>query len=118
MAVRYELGAKDEFPSGTRQIVELGGRSIGIFNVDGRFFALKNVCPHHGAPLCFGPVEGRMLDSKPHEYLYGEENSVIRCPWHGYEFRIEDGRSITDPKGLRVKAYEVAIEEDNVVLYV
>lgn len=117
MAQRYDLGPLEEFPPDSRRIVEIGGRSVGVFNVDGRLFALRNICPHHGAPLCVGALEGRMLPSRPHEYEYGEENSVVRCPWHGYEFRLEDGRSVTDPTGLRVKAYEVVEEEDRLVVY-
>ena len=45
-----------EIPPGGRKIVEIGGRSIGVFNVDGEFFALRNRCPHQGGPLCEGQV--------------------------------------------------------------
>ena len=46
--------ASDEIPPGSRKIVEVDGRSIGVFNVDGEFLALRNRCPHQGGPLCEG----------------------------------------------------------------
>ena len=39
---------------GERKLVEIGGRSIGVFNVDGEYYALRNRCPHQGGPLCDG----------------------------------------------------------------
>ncbi|MCA1667024.1 MAG: Rieske 2Fe-2S domain-containing protein [Thermomicrobia bacterium] len=44
----------EELPPGARKIVELAGRSIGVFNLGGEFFALRNSCPHQGGPLCTG----------------------------------------------------------------
>jgi nitrite reductase/ring-hydroxylating ferredoxin subunit len=97
------------------------GRSLGVLNVGGRFHALRNVCPHHGAPLCRGPVSGLMLSLGPHQYAYSgdaEEHRVVRCPWHGYEFRLDSGRSVTNPDRMRVRTYDVAVEDGEVVIYV
>src|SRR5687768_15644000 len=44
----------DELPPGERKIVSANGRSIGVFNVGGRYYALRNLCPHRAAPLCLG----------------------------------------------------------------
>lgn len=115
---RHVISPTAEFQPGSSRILDIGGRSIGVYNVDGRLYAMRNVCPHHGAPLCLGEIDGRMLPSEPHQYVYGEENTVIRCPWHGYEFRLEDGKSIVDPDALRVKVYEIVEEDGDVVLYV
>jgi hypothetical protein len=54
-----------ELPPGSRIIVELEGRSLGVFNINRAFFALRNVCPHQGAPLCLGTVKGMMAASAP-----------------------------------------------------
>jgi 3-phenylpropionate/trans-cinnamate dioxygenase ferredoxin subunit len=114
---RHVVAPVDELPPGTTKVVEVSGRSIGIINTrDGRLYALRNTCPHHGAPLCAGPVTGMMRPSAPHEYDYDEEQSVVRCPWHGYPFRLEDGRCTTR-ESLRVKTYRVEIVDDEVVLY-
>ncbi len=56
---RYVVAAVDEIPPGARKIVTVAGRSIGIFNVDGEFFALRNRCPHQGGPLVRGQDVGR-----------------------------------------------------------
>ena len=101
------------------KLVSVKGRSVGVFNDGGRLRALRNVCPHHGAPLCRGKLSGRMLASEPHVYEYSaaDDERVIRCPWHGYEFRLDDGASITDPERMKVRTYRVEVEDDEVVLY-
>jgi 3-phenylpropionate/trans-cinnamate dioxygenase ferredoxin subunit len=114
---RHVVATTGELPEGTRKIVKVGGRSIGIFHEAGRYFAVRNACPHHGAPLCLGPLGGTLLPSRPREYIYGMENRVLRCPWHGYEFDVETGRAVYDPEDLRVKVYEVTVEGDDVVLH-
>ncbi|MFC7658695.1 Rieske (2Fe-2S) protein [Pseudonocardia benzenivorans] len=45
-------------------------------------------------------------------------NEFIVCPWHGYEFTLATGRSIVEPEKLRVRTYEVAVEDGDVVVYV
>jgi len=118
---KHVIGSVDAFPPGSSQVIDVSGRSVGVFNDGGRLHALRNVCPHHGAPLCRGSVSGLMLPSRPHEYRYSgdaEEHRVLRCPWHGYEFRLVDGTSVTNPARMRVKTYKVEVEGDEVVLYV
>ncbi|QSO49278.1 Rieske (2Fe-2S) protein [Alicyclobacillus mengziensis] len=107
---RHVIGTAAGFPAGTRRVVTLEGRSVGIFNVHGEYYALKNACPHQGAPLCLGTVTGMTLPSNPGEYLYGREGEILRCPWHGWEFDLIDGKSIFNPRGCLVKSYEVHVE--------
>jgi 3-phenylpropionate/trans-cinnamate dioxygenase ferredoxin subunit len=95
---------------GGRKLLEVAGLSVGIFNVDGTFYALRNRCPHQGAPLCLGSVKGMALPSMPGEYRWAREGEILRCPWHGWEFDLKNGRSICDPNGVRVKAYEITVE--------
>src|SRR5437016_4853366 len=54
----YPVATLNEIPPGSRKIVEIAGRSIGVFNVGGAFYALRNRCPHQGGPLCQGRLEG------------------------------------------------------------
>lgn len=114
----HVVATLDELPPGSRKIVTIDGRSIGVLNVDGRLHALMNTCPHHGAPLCEGVVKGTMADSAPHEYSYGHQNEFIACPWHGYEFRLDTGRPLLDMGRLRVRVYDVRAEGGDIVLYV
>lgn len=109
---RHIVGPVSEFAPGDRRIVEVEGRSVGVFNVNGRFYALRNVCPHQAAPLCLGSVKGMTLPSAPGEYEWGRDGEILRCPWHGWEFDITNGRSIFNPHRTRVKTYEVTVEAD------
>jgi nitrite reductase/ring-hydroxylating ferredoxin subunit len=99
-----------EIGPGERRIVEIEGRSIGVFNVGGRYFALRNTCPHAGAPLCEGTLSGLVTSGAPGEYGYEREGEILRCPWHGWEFDIATGRSWFDPARPRVRAYEATVE--------
>ena len=113
MPTRHVICPVAEIPPGERRIVELGERSIGVFNVEGRFYALRNVCPHQRAPLCKGKVTGTNLPgSKPGEYNWAREGEIVRCPWHNWEFDITTGQSVFNPHKMRVKAYQVAVEAD------
>lgn len=87
----------------------LEGRSIGIFNVDGELFALRNVCPHQGGPLCEGVLSGFVAPGAPGEYRYSRLRKTLRCPWHGWEFDLRTGRSHVDPAGTRVRTYPVEL---------
>ncbi len=107
---RHVVGRVSELPPGGRKIVEADGRSIGVFNVAGSFYALRNSCPHQAAPLCLGAIKGMTMPSKPGEYIWGREGEIVRCPWHGWEFDILTGRSIFNPHKTRVKAYDVTVE--------
>jgi len=109
--MRHEICYVKDLPMGANKIMTLEGRSVGVFNVNGEFYALKNSCPHQGAPLCVGTVTGMTLPSKPGEYLYGKEGEIVRCPWHGWEFDILTGKSIYDPHKCLVKTYDVAVEK-------
>lgn len=110
MPERYIVCKASELPEGARKIIDAGGRSIGVFNVHGNYYALRNICPHQFAPLCLGQVTGTTLPSQVGEYIYGREGEIVRCPWHGWEFDILTGRSIFNPHKVRVKTYEVSIE--------
>ncbi len=108
---RHIVGTVSDLPPGERRIVEAEGRSIGVFNVHGAFFALRNSCPHQAAPLCLGSIKGMTMPSKPGEYIWARDGEILRCPWHGWEFDITTGRSIFNPHRTRVKAYDVTIED-------
>jgi 3-phenylpropionate/trans-cinnamate dioxygenase ferredoxin subunit len=107
---KHVVARVGEFPPGTRRVVEVAGRSIGIFNIRGEFFALRNSCPHQGAPLCLGLILGRVSADRPYALAYDDDHEVIKCPWHGWEFDLRTGRSVFNPHRVRVRAYEVTVE--------
>ena len=92
------------------RIVEAEKRSIGIFNIHGEFYALRNTCPHKGAPLCRGIITGLAVSDAPLQMRFTRAGEIVRCPWHGWEFDILSGRSVYNPHRMRVKTYDVAKE--------
>jgi 3-phenylpropionate/trans-cinnamate dioxygenase ferredoxin subunit len=106
----------DEIPSGKRKIVEVAGRSIGVFNLKGEFFALRNSCPHQGGPLCSGRAIGFVYAATPGEYQYSRQGEILRCPWHGWEFDIRTGQSYCDPEKIKARAYPVEAKPGSAVV--
>ena len=113
--MRHVVCPVDELPPGQRKIVDVGGRSIGVFNVGGEFFALLNRCPHQGGPLCTGNTLGFLRSAGVGEFVYSRPGEVLRCPWHGWEFDVKTGQSWCEPERLRVRSYEVHVEPGEVV---
>ena len=109
--MRYLVGRADEIPAGGRKIVRVAGRSIGVFNVDGGFFAIRNRCPHQGAPLCEGKLWGVLSADTPGNFSYKARKEILTCIWHGWEFSIRTGQSWCDPQRLRVRSYDVSVDE-------
>jgi nitrite reductase/ring-hydroxylating ferredoxin subunit len=95
-------------------MLELGGHRIGLYRVAGALYALADRCPHRGAPLCAGMVTTPVV-SNGAEITLGPRRSIVRCPWHKWEFDIATGRSLVDPR-LRVRRYAVRIDDDEVVV--
>jgi len=113
--VRFVVGKADEIPPGSRKIVRVAGRSIGVFNVDGQFYAIRNRCPHQGAPLCEGKLWGALRSDAPGSFEYSVTKDIIACIQHGWEFSLRTGQSWCDPKRLRVRAYQVDVADPETV---
>lgn len=105
-----------ELPPGTRKRITVEGRNIAVFNVGGEFFAINDRCPHEGGSLCAGKLSGLTVSSAPGEYEFTRAGEFIRCPWHGWEFDLRTGRSVCDPRTMRVRLYEVRVEHGDEVL--
>lgn len=113
---RHVVGTVGEIPPGDRKIVNVAGRSIGVFNIEGEFFALRNQCPHEGGPLCEGYLSGLLLSEEPGKYEYTRKGEILRCPWHAWEFDVKTGQSWFDPTKTRVKSYQAAVEPGQALL--
>lgn len=114
--MRYVVATVEEIPPGGRKIVEVAGRSVGIFNLSGEFFALRNRCPHQGAELCRGKLWGTVTASIPGEFNYTPGGEILSCIHHGWEFHIRTGQSWCDPDRLRVASYEPEIKGGDEIL--
>jgi 3-phenylpropionate/trans-cinnamate dioxygenase ferredoxin subunit len=113
---RHVVATTSEIPPGTRKRVTVRGRAIGIFNINGEFFGLFDRCPHQGGSLCGGLVTGLVEADEPGSYTYTRRGEILRCPWHGWEFDIRTGQSVTDPDGIRTRSYPVEVAQGGEVL--
>ena len=109
-AAGYAVARTADIPNGERRIVSVRGHSIGVFNVDGEFYALLNRCPHAHAELCKGTLQGNVASDRPGQLRFDAGTRLLRCPWHGWEFDLKTGRSYCDPKRMRVRAYPTSVE--------
>jgi nitrite reductase/ring-hydroxylating ferredoxin subunit len=107
---RHIVATVDEIPPGQRRLVNVNGRDIGLFNVNGEYFAVSNRCPHEGASLCKGRVVGLVESQEPGSYQYSRRGELIRCPWHGWEFDLRTGKSWCEPDRTRVRRYDLKVE--------
>ena len=88
-----------EIPPGSGKAVDLGGRKVALFNVDGVFHALSNECSHQAGPLGEGKLEG----------------FSVSCPLHQWKFDVTTGKCLS-VIGSSVRKYESAASGED--LYV
>lgn len=108
---KYVVARADEIAPGGRLIVDVRGRSVGIFNIDGDYFALRNSCPHEGGPVCLGDIVGTLNSPGPREYEYDASAKYVQCPWHNWEYEIRTGQSWFDPVGNATRRYDVEVAD-------
>jgi 3-phenylpropionate/trans-cinnamate dioxygenase ferredoxin subunit len=77
---RYLVGRVSEWTPGSKKIIQVEGRSIGVYNVDGHYYAIRNLCPHQGAELCSGITTAFVTSNVPGEFCFEREGEIVRCP--------------------------------------
>lgn len=80
--------------------VEVNDEKICLANVNGKYYAIGNVCTHMGGPLAEGKLE---------EY-------IVQCPWHGSRFDIRSGKVVRPPAMKPEPTYEVKVESNDVLI--
>jgi 3-phenylpropionate/trans-cinnamate dioxygenase ferredoxin component len=88
-----KVASTSEIAPGQCRLVNVKGRQIVLFNVEGAFFALDNACTHEEGPLAEGDVEGY----------------EVTCPWHGARFDIRTGEVLCPPAYDAVARYNVRV---------
>lgn len=112
----HELFAPEELEPGGLRAVSVDGIAVVVVrSPDGKVYALRDNCSHAGAPLSRGTVRRMIAGDKTGEYKL-THRYVLRCPWHGFEFSLEDGRCPADPARERVRAYAVSVVDGKVCL--
>lgn len=107
MSAPIDIGASADFAEGELAKVTARGRDIAVVRWRGRLYALRNVCPHLGAPLCEGAVLPLLeADADLWSVPRADDGApLVVCPWHRWEFDARTGRAIVGE--LRVKAFAV-----------
>jgi 3-phenylpropionate/trans-cinnamate dioxygenase ferredoxin subunit len=100
---------------GERRLVDLGGRTVGVFRLDHGYVALADRCPHRGAPLCSSGEVVNAVEGLGDAAHVTREASLVRCPWHKWDFDIASGRCTVDAR-LRVRRYAVRVEGEELVV--
>ena len=91
--------SKDIGPS-SMKAVDVNGEKVCIINIEGKYYAIGNVCTHMGGPLNEGTLEG----------------IEVQCPWHGSKFDVRTGEPTKPPARQAVSSYEVKIQDDNILV--
>ena len=107
---RHIVARTTEISEGRNKVVEIDGRDIVVFHVNGEFFALLNRCPHEGAPLHKAACVARLTSPEPGVYQRSRVGELLRCAWHGWEFDMRNGQSWFDPARVKVRSYPVKVE--------
>jgi nitrite reductase (NADH) small subunit len=114
--MEHRIGDVDDVRRDGCRVVDANGRRVGVICVGDDFYAVFDRCPHMGASMCAGSVSGTFVGAAPHELRYDKHDRVIRCPWHGWEFDLETGRSLLEPERIGLKTYEVSVRDGDVIL--
>ena len=93
-----DVTAADAVPADDVIGIDIAGKSIAFYQVDGEIYATDNICTHGNARLCDGFLEG-------HE---------IECPLHQGKFDIRNGKALCAPLTEDVRTYPVRIEGNRV----
>jgi 3-phenylpropionate/trans-cinnamate dioxygenase ferredoxin subunit len=113
---RHVVATVGEVAPGTSKLVNVKGREIGLFNINGEYLALANTCPHEGAALCKGKLVGLAESDEPGKYRLTRKGELLKCPWHGWEFDVRTGQSWCDPENTYVRQYAVSVEPGDTLL--
>lgn len=115
MTERHAIADVEEFEGDeSRVIAEVEGQEIAVFRHEGEYYALANFCIHQAGPLCEGALSGSIsTDEDGWDWVYDDEERYIVCPWHGWMFDIETGRSPKDER-YAVPTYDAVVENGTV----
>ena len=90
---RVKVALVEDVPAGEGRVFEVNGKTLALFNVDGRFYATDNECPHRGGPLGEGELNG----------------TVILCPWHAWRWDVRTGANVNNP-AVKIACFPLTVE--------
>jgi len=89
-----------DIPVSDMKEVQVNGQNICVANIDGKYFAINNICSHEGGPLADGKLEGY----------------EVECPWHQSKFDMRTGEVKAPPAVESQATYQVKVEGDDIMV--
>jgi nitrite reductase (NADH) small subunit len=99
MANFVKVCKTSDVKEGYGKSIEVNGKAVAVFNVEGNFYAINDICAHRGGPLGEGELDGK----------------TVICPWHGWRYDVTSGVNEFVPD-LPAQKYEVKVEGDDVLV--
>ena len=93
-----KVAVTDDIPPNQGKLVEVQGKKIALFNLEGRYYAIDNTCTHRGGPLSEGELEG----------------DEVTCPLHGAKFKVTSGEICGPPATKGVRNYKVRVSGSDI----
>lgn len=102
MGEYFKIAEIKDFLKNQMQVFDMKGQEILVINVEGKFYAFENRCPHMGYPLFFGSLEG----------------DVLTCGFHRAKFNVRTGKSIGPVTSEPLKTFPVKIQNSSIFIEV
>ncbi len=113
----HDIGSIDDFQSGRAYPMSVGGRQLAVVRNNDAFYAFRDICPHQGAHLSSGLVSGSPKPCLPgDEIVLDKTGQIIVCPWHGWEFDLNNGDPLAESCRGQLKTYAVEVKSDRVII--
>jgi nitrite reductase/ring-hydroxylating ferredoxin subunit len=102
---KFTIGKQADFPQGKLNGIDVGAKKILVVNLEGKLYAIDGICTHMGGHLWEGKLIG----------------NVVKCPRHGSEYDLRNGKVMKGPwipfgKAHDLGAYLVTVEGDEVLI--
>ncbi|MBS3955654.1 MAG: non-heme iron oxygenase ferredoxin subunit [Methylomicrobium sp.] len=98
MSEWIDVVSQNALSEGEHVVVDVDGVDVAVFNLEGSFYAIEDVCSHDGAEIASGELQG----------------DEIICPRHGARFCVKTGQVKSAPAYEDIACFKVRIENQRV----
>jgi nitrite reductase (NADH) small subunit len=97
MANYVKVASVSQVAPGSGIVAKVNDKEVAVFNVDGAFYAIDNICKHRGGPLGEGELDG----------------DTVTCPWHAWQYNVKSGVCLTKD-GITMDRYDVRVVNEDI----